>query len=86
MRLWASKLISKDLEKLKACKVVVEEYQKLPDIDPKITNWNESFERKLAIWKIVNGRFLNLKETCRPKLAKENSLKDFCLTKGLVKR
>ena len=56
VRIWARRIISKDLEILKACKVVVEQYQKLPDIDPKITNWNENFERTWNLedseWKV----------------------------------
>ena len=86
VRHWARKLTSKHLEILKACKVVVEKYQEIKEINPKNTNWDDKFERKFGVWKIVNGRFLNLKETCRPKTTIENGLKDFCLTKGLVKR
>jgi hypothetical protein len=78
VRHWARKLTSKHLEILKACKVVVEKYQKIREINPKNTNWDDKFERKFGVWKIVNGRFLNLKETCRPKTTNENGLKDFC--------
>ena len=66
--------------------MVVEKYQDLKEISPKITNWDDNFERKFGVWKIVHGRFLNLKETCQPKTIKENGLKDFCLSKGLVKQ
>ena len=86
VRYWATKLTSKDLEVLKACKVVVEKYQELKEMSPKITNWDDNFERKFGVWKITHGRFLNLKETCRPKTTKENGLKDFCLIKGLIKQ
>ena len=86
VRHWARKLTLKHLELLKACKVVVERYEEMKEINPKVTNLDESFERKLGIWKITNGRFLNLKESCRPKFTKENGLKDFCLNKGLVKQ
>ena len=50
--------------------------------NPENNNWDDNFERKFGIWKIVNGRFLNLKETKQPNPAKENGLKDFCLSKG----
>ena len=86
MREWARKHTIKDLEILKACKVVVETFDKMADLNPKVTNWDESLERKYNVWKITHGRFLNLKESCRPKHAKENILKDFCLAKGLAKQ
>ena len=64
----------------------MERYEKMPEINPEVTNWDENFDRKYNIWKITHGRFLNLKESCRPKPNKENSLKDFCLAKGLAKQ
>ena len=71
VRHWARKLTLKHLELLKACKVVMERYDKIPEINPKVTNWNENFDRKFSIWKIAHGRFLNLKESCRLNLPKE---------------
>ena len=86
VRHWARKLTLKYLELLKACKVVIERYDKIPELNPKVTNWDANFDRKFSTWKITHGRFLNLKESCLPKPAKDNSLKDFCLAKGLAKQ
>jgi hypothetical protein len=60
VRHWARKLTLKHLEILKACKVVIEKYKEMKEINPKITNWDDNFERKFGVWKIVNERFLNL--------------------------
>jgi hypothetical protein len=84
VRLWARKLTLKNLELLKACKVVVEKYD--TELNPEVTNWDANFDIKFSTWKITHGRFLNLKESCRPKPTKNNSLKDFCLAKGLAKQ
>ena len=65
VRFWARKSAIKSLEVLKACKVVVEKFENLTDNKPRNPengNWDENFERKFGVWKIVNGRFLNLKE------------------------
>ena len=59
---------------------------RLKEINPKNSKWDENFERKFGVWKILHGRFLNLKEVSQPKTNKENDLKYFCLSKGLVKR
>ena len=45
--------------------MVVEKFENLTDNKPRNPengNWDENFERKFGVWKIVNGRFLNLKE------------------------
>ena len=60
----ARKAAVKDLEILKACKVVVEKLDcMMKESKPKMkeTNlWSEKFERKFGIWKLTNVRFLNL--------------------------
>ena len=90
LRYWARKTAVKGLEVLKACKVVVETLEVLEKGNkPRKTNigmWDENFERKYSVWKITNGRFLNLKERKKIEPAKENALMDFCLTKGLLKQ
>ena len=89
VRFWARKSTTKNLEILKACKVVVEMFENLKGRKPRnsgIDNWDENFERKFVVWKIVHGRFLNLKETEQPNPTKENGLKDFCLSKGLLRK
>ena len=48
--------------------------------------WDENFERKFGVWKITNGRFLNLKESKKIEIAKENALIDFCQTKRLLRQ
>jgi hypothetical protein len=63
----------------------VESYEKMPELMRKVTNWDENLTRRYNVWKITHGRFLNLKESSRPKPDKENTLKDFCLAKGLAK-
>ena len=84
----ARKTAIKDLEILKACKVVVESLEYLmKEITPSMNNmWDEAFERKFGVWKITNGRFLNLKERKQKEPAKENALLDFCLSKGLLRQ
>ena len=60
------KLTIKNLEILKACKVVVETFGNLEKENKpkKMKNgiWDENFERKYSVCKITNGRILNLKE------------------------
>ena len=88
VRFWARTTSLKSLEILKACKVVVETFGILNEKEPrklKNSNLEENFERKFGVWKIVHGRFLNLKEKGQTKSAKENGLMDFCLSKGLLR-
>ena len=67
MRYLARKAAIKDLEILKAFKVVVEKLEFLTkESKPRMKEnklWNEEFERKFGVWKVTNGRFLNLKES-----------------------
>ena len=92
LRHLARKTAVKNLEILKACNVVVErmdfitkEFQCSAKIKETIIR-SEEFKRKYCIWKTTNVRFLNLKESKQKKTAKENTLLDFCLSKGLLKQ
>ena len=90
MRYLARKAVVKDLDSLKACKVVVEKLDfmtKESKPNMKETNlWSKEFERKYCIWKLTDLRFLNLKEIKQKETAKENTLFDFCKGKGLLKQ
>ena len=90
MRYLARKAAIKDLEVLKACKVVVEKLEFLTkESKPRMKEnklWSEEFKRKFGVWKVTNGRFLNLKESKQKEAAKENTLLDFCQGKGLLRQ
>ena len=69
LRFWARKLARKNFGILKACKVVLDENEKLlSEMPAKLklkenVQWSESFERNFIIWKNANTKFLNLKES-----------------------
>jgi hypothetical protein len=87
----AKKTDKKEFEIMKACKVVVDRLDVMVDEKLPMTRltenvtWDEVFERKYCVWKTMNVRFLNLKESSLKEKAKENTLMNFYEAKGLLK-
>jgi hypothetical protein len=92
VRKTAVRLVSKKWEVLKLCKNVIDEQasmlneMKMKEKIKENVCWNDEDERKYCEWKIINVKYMSLKESKLKENVRLNVFEHFCERKGLNRK